>query len=204
VLEKLMNATASGPARAEVGARLAALRLSQQDATGALEALSASAAEGLPAAVTEARTITFARATAARGALKPALEALAALDTPAADEARASLLEQAKDWPGAVAALASYAQKTVPEDGALPEASAQVLLRLASAAAQAGDEILLARLRDRELPRMPAGKLADMFRLLTERPVQGIADLPRAAQEMALARELPAALKTIGGGSVQR
>jgi len=197
VLAKLLAATPPGVTQAELGSRLAALRLEQGDPTGALEALSASTADKLPPPLDEARTITFARATAARGALAPAVAALAALGTPAADEVRATLLEQAKDWPGAAAALASYAQQAVPADGMLAEAPARVLLRLASAAAQAGDESLLARLRDRELARMPEGKLADMFRLLTERPVQGVGDLPRAAQEAALARAVPAALKSL-------
>jgi hypothetical protein len=198
VLEKLMNATPEGPARAEIGARLAAVRLDQQDPAGALEALSASVADHLPAAVDEARTITFARATAARGGLAAATAALAALATPAADEARATLFEQAKDWRGAEGALLNYAQKTVPPDGPLAEAPANVLLRLASAAARAGDEALLARLRERELARMPAGKLADMFRLLTERPVQGVSDLPRAAKEAAFASGVPAELQALG------
>jgi hypothetical protein len=194
VLEKLMKATPEGPARAEIGARLASVRLDDHDPTGALEALSDSAADGLPAAVNEARTITFARATAARGALAPATAALAALGTPEADEVRATLSEQAKDWHGAVTALLSYVQKTVPADGPLAEAPANTLLRLASAAAQAGDEALLGQLRDHDLARMPAGKLADMFKLLTERPVQGVADLPRAAKEAAFAGTLPAEL----------
>ena len=195
VLEKLMDATPEGLARAEIGARLASVRLDQQDATGALEALSASTADHLPAEVNESRTITFARATAARGALAPAAAALTALGTPAADEARASIAEQAKDWHGAEAALLSYVQRTVPSDGPLAEGPASVLLRLASAAAQAGDEGLLGQLRDHDLARMPPGKLADMFKLLTERPVQGVADLPRAAQEAAFAGTVPAELK---------
>jgi hypothetical protein len=204
VLEKLMNATAPGPARAELGARLAAVRLEQKDPAGALLALSASAAAGLPPALDEARTIAFARATAARGQLGPATAALAALDAPAADEARATLLEQAKDWPGAVQALASYASKTVPSQGSLAEPQAQVLLRLASAAAQANDELLLGRLREQELARMPPGKTAELFRLLTERPVQNVGDLPRAAQEAALARDVPAALRTLAGPAARR
>jgi hypothetical protein len=201
VLEKLMTATPPGPAKAEVGARLATLRLRQNDPAGALETLSDSTAPDLPPAVEEERTILFARATAERGAIGPATAALAALGTAAADEARASLFERANDWPGAVAALASYAQKTVPADGPLAEVPARTLLRLASAAARAGDEALLGRLRDRELPRMPAGQIAEMFRVLTEGPVQGVADLPRAAQEAALARGVPAALKSLGAAA---
>jgi hypothetical protein len=198
VLQKLMDATQPGAAKAELGARLAAVKLEQADPTGALLALSASAITGLPAALDEARTIAFARATAARGALAPATAALSALDTAGADEARAALLEHAKDWPGAVAALSSFVARTVPTDGMLAEASARLLLRLASDAAQAADEPLLARLRARELARMPAGKTADLFRIITESPVQGVGDLPRAAQEARLARDVPADLKALG------
>jgi hypothetical protein len=198
VLQKLMAATPPGAAKAELGQRLAAMHLDLHDPAGALEALSASAADNLPPPLTEARTIAFARATAARGALEPATAALAALDSSAADEARASLLEQAKDWPGATAALLAYAGKTVPAQGMLGETPAQVLLRLASAAAQAGDETILAQLRDRELPRIPPGKTADLLRVLTERPVQGVSDLPRAAKEAALARGVPDALRRLG------
>ena len=202
LLRKLVDGTPAGPARAEIGARLAALRLGAGDAAGALAALSDSAATDLPAELQERRTIVFARATAARGSLAPAVAALAALDTPAATEVRASLLEAAKDWPAAEAALADYVRLTVPAEGALDEAAGRAVLRLAAAAAQAGDETMLAQLRDDTLPRLPAGKLADMLRVLTERPVAGVGDLPRAAQETALARALPADLHALGWQAV--
>lgn len=192
VLEKLAAATPPGAARGELGARLAALRLGQDDPAGALLALSASVAPDLSADLTERRTIAFARATAARGQLQSALAALAALDTAAADEARAALLEAAKDWPAASAALAALVARTLPAEGALGEAQAATLLRLAAAAAQAGDEATLTRLREHDMARLPRGKTQEMFRLLTERPVRSVADLPRAAQEAAWARNFPA------------
>lgn len=198
LLQKLVDGTPPGAARAELGARLAALRLDQGDATAALTALSASAADNLAPPLVERRTITFARATAARGALGPAVAALAALDSPAATEARASLLEAAKDWPAAEAALADYARLTLPAQGTLDEAAGRTLLRLAAAAAQAGDEAMLARVRTDELPRLPPGKVADMLRVLTESPVAGVPDLPRSAQEAALARALPSDLHALG------
>ena len=190
VLEKLVAATPAGAARAELGGRLAALRLGGGDTHGALLALSASTAADLLPALTERRTIIFARATAAAGALPAAVASLEALDGPAADETRADLLETAKDWPGAAIALSSLAARTVPVAGPLDDAPARLLLRLASAAAQAGDEPLLARLRHHDSARMPPGKLADMFALLTASPVQGVADLPRAAREAVVARAL--------------
>ncbi len=108
VLDKLMAATPPGAARAEVGGRLAAMKLAQGDAQGALVTLSDSTATDLPPPLIESRTITFARATAARGGLDAAVATLASLDTPASDEARADLLEAAKDWPAAASALASF------------------------------------------------------------------------------------------------
>jgi hypothetical protein len=197
VLEKLIGATPPGAARAELGARLARLQLEQGNAHTALVTLSGTTASELPPSLTENRTITFARATAAGGNLATAAATLAALDTPAADEARAGLLESAKDWPAAAAALASFAARTVPESGNLEEAGARTLLRLASAAAQAGDETLLTRLRAHDLARMPPGKLTQMFALLTESPVQGVADLPRAAAEATAAQSLPSALSAM-------
>jgi len=195
VLEKLAASAPVGPARAAFGSRLAAMRLEQGDAAGALKALAASDAPSLPAALVENRTMTFARAAAATGDMPRAAAALAALDTPASDGLRADLMEAAKDWPAAAAALRDYAAKTVPPEGQLNDAQARTLLRLASAAAQSGDAATLAGLREHDTARFPAGKLTELFRLVTSGPVQGVADLPRAARQTKLAGDLPAALK---------
>ena len=198
LLQKLVDASPPGATRAELGTRLAAWKLEQGDATGTLTALSASVAEGLPPALTERRTLLFARATAARGQIGPAIAALAMLDTTAAADERAALLEGAKEWPAAEAALADLARRTLPDSGPLDAEAGRSLLRLASAAAQAGDEAMLAQVRREMLPRLAPGKLADMLRLLTEQPVKDVPDLPRAAQEANLARALPADLGALG------
>jgi cellulose synthase operon protein C len=93
VLEKLMQAANSDAARAGFGARLAALRLRESDPAGALAALDASVATDLPADLAERRTLLVAAANARRGDNERALAALASLDTPAADEARATILD---------------------------------------------------------------------------------------------------------------
>jgi hypothetical protein len=197
VLEKLAANAAPGPVRAEFGGRLAAMRLAQGDAAGALAALTRSAADSLPPALLESRALTFARAAAAIGDLPSADAALAALDTLPAETLRADLLEAAQDWPAAESALRNLVRRTVPPDGPLTEPQARTLLRLASAAAQTGDDATLTTLREHDISRLPEGKLADLFRLLTEVPVRGVADLPRAAKEVKLARDVSAALNTL-------
>jgi hypothetical protein len=191
VLKKLMAAVEPGLARAEVGAQLAALRLREEDPAGALRALAASATEKMPPALLEARTLTFAQAAAATGELPRALETLDALDTAAADETRAAMLEHAAQWKEAEATLRHLASRRVPEDGPLNEVQARTLLRLASAAAQAGDELTLADLNRHDAARMPAGPLAQLLGVLTQRPVGLPGDLPRSANESGAARSVP-------------
>ena len=197
VLEKLMRAANSGITRAGFGARLATLRLREGDTAGALAALDASVAADLPADLTERRTLLAADADARRGNSERALAALGALDSAAADEARATILERANEWPAAQRALVALAAKTVPPDGALDDGQRRTLLRLATATARAGDDAALTELRQREGGRMATGPLADMFRLLTADQVRGVADLKRSGQEAALAHELPGQLKAL-------
>ncbi len=145
-----MQAAPSGVGRAGFGARLAALRLREGDAAGALAALAASVAADLPPELVERRALLLAAASARRGDNDHALAALGTLDSAAADEARATILERANDWPAAQRALADYAAKTVPPEGELDDAQRRTLLRLATAAARAGDDAALTALRQRE------------------------------------------------------
>ncbi len=197
VLQKLAAAAPAGLAQAELGVRLAAMHQALGNHAEALDALTASAAPGLPMGLLEGRTLAFARSAAALGDLGSATAALRELGVASATALRADLLEAGRDWPGAVSALRELVARSVPGEGVLSEAEARVVLRLASAAAQAGDTALLMALRERDSARFPPGKLLEMFAVLTAGPVQGVADLPRAAQEAKLARSLPAALKTL-------
>ncbi len=192
VLSKLMRAAPIGMARAGFGATLATLRLNENDNDGALVALSESNAAEMPDAVRERRAMITARVQAKRGQAGAAMEALAPLNSREADESRAAILERAKDWPAARDALALLAARVVPPTGLLDEAQRKVMLRFATAAAHAGDEIGLAAMREKMDGRLGSGPQADMFRLLTAAPVRGTADLPRARAEMGLARALAA------------
>ena len=197
ILEKLLGSTPSGLAKAEIGSRLAAMREQAGDHAGALAALSASETEEVTSALASDRTMVFARAAAGLGDIASATAALAQLDSPAALELRADLLERRKDWRGATASLRTLVERVVPPGGVLGESEARLVLRLATAAAQAGDDGVLAAIRERDSSRFPKGKLADMLALLTGKPVQGVADLARSAQETKLARSFPTALRSL-------
>ena len=203
-LERLMQAVPQGAGRAGFGASLAALKLREGDARGALETLVASdpaAAADMPASLVEQRALLFATASARVGDRGRALAALAMIRTAAAGELRSTILEQAGDWPAATEALADQAESLLPADGSLNDSQRRLLIRLASAASQAGDQAMLERLRTRESPRMANGPLGDMFRLLTADRVQSASDLKRAGQEMALARTVPDGIKALAAPS---
>jgi hypothetical protein len=199
VLAKLMQSS-TGAARAGFGARLAASRLREGNADGALAALSASSSDDLAPELRQQRVLVRARALARRGDPASAVALLEPIGSADADAARADILEEAKDWRQAERALADYADKTVPAAGSLNDAQRRTLLRLAGATAQAGDPAALAALRQREGKRMEGGPLGDMFRLLTSGPLQGSTDLSRVGREIALARGIPTDLKALAPG----
>ncbi len=196
VIERMVKAAPPGAGQAALGARLAALRLAEGDGAGTTAALASTDSPGLPAALVEERGLLDARAHAALHDTGGAAAILASLGTPAADELRATILGNAGDWPGAAAALASMASRSVPAEGVLDAAQQDLLLRLASAQARAGNDAALHDLGLREAQRM-VGPRGDMFRLLTAAPVNGIGDLRRAAGEIALARAMPASLAAL-------
>jgi len=197
VLAKLMHAAPPGPGRAAIGLRLATLRLHEGDAPGALAALDGTEAPNLPAALAEQRTLLRAGALARSGKVAAAISLLAGLDSDAAAAERADILEHAQDWPGAEQALAALVTRAVPVSGNLTDSARRLVLRLATAAAHAGDAQMLAALRARDDARMGTGPLADMFRLLTTEPIRGIADLPASVREVGLAKTLPSALQAM-------
>lgn len=186
ILQGLMQAAPAGEPRAEFGARLAQLLLDGGAPDRAAEALSASAAPDLPAALAETRALLQARVKAADGDLAGATGALSALGTAAADDLRAALLARANDWPGALAALSDLAAKQVPATGPLPDAAQDILVRQASAAAQVPDAAVLLAL-GRSADRL-TGARRDLFRVLTQAPLSGPGDLKRAGQELTAAR----------------
>ena len=179
-----------------LGAILAQSLLDGGDAAAAGAAMEQSEAAELPPALRDQRSFTQARIHAAEGRLPVAVAALTTLATPAADELRARLLEQAGDWRGAQAALADLGRKIIPSTGLLDQRMQDVVLRQASTAVQAEDDAALAALRLAYLSRLQPPRL-DLFRLLTTAPLSGSQDLPRAGSDVALARAIPQGLQAL-------
>jgi hypothetical protein len=205
LVARVMDAQAEGTPRAALGARLANIRLADADAAGALAALAASDAPQLPEALSNERRVLEARAIAEQGDLAGALSRLADLPGAAALELRATLLVSSGDWAGAIAPLQALAGETLPPaPGALDTAQRRTLLRLAAAAALSGRNDVLAQLARDRGPAMAEGPLSAPFRLLTSDPVRGLADLPRIATELQLARGLPRSLAAIDPPAARR
>jgi hypothetical protein len=204
VLQKLMKSAASATGKARFGTTLATLEAREKDDAGAIAALDASEGRDLPPELIEKRALLRAYAMAHRGDSAAAAVMLGAIRTPAANEARAMILEQAQDWPGAERAWSDYAATELPENGDLNEGQSRTLLRLVTATARAADNTALETLRTKYASRLGPGAFADMFRLLAAEPVRGASDLERAQQEATLAQSLPANLKALEAASPGR
>lgn len=196
VLDALIAAAAPGPARAGIAVRLAQMHVDAAAFPAAEATLRATDAPDLPPALIEQRILLLARARAAQGDLPAAVASLQALGTAPADELRATLLSQAADWPGSLAALADLAAKAIPAAGPLSNAMQDIVLRQASSAVHANDTALLADLYRCHNGRL-AGPRADLFRLLMAEPVRSPADLPRTATELTMARLMPDRLQSL-------
>ena len=195
VLQGLVQAAPPGQARAEFGTRLAQLLLEGGDAAGALAALDASGASGLPAPALEARGLLRARILAAAGETGDAVRDLARLGTEAADDLRATLLAEAGDWRGAQSALEALASRRVSPNGPLDAAAQDVLLRQVVAAAQLSDGPKLTALAS--FAARVTGPRGELFRVLTSPALEAAVDLPRARRELASARGLPQQLQSL-------
>ncbi len=186
VLEKMVQSTPAGQARASFGGQLATARLQSGDSVGAMKALADTSAESLPPDLLERRGLVFADAVAAQGDFPSSRLALLQIDTETADHKLAALAESSGRWPEAVEAWRALASRIIPPTGVVHEAGVQVLLRLAGAAAQAKDDVALTSLRSQFLPRLPKGHDADLFDFLTSGHVASSTQLPAIRRDLVL------------------
>jgi tetratricopeptide (TPR) repeat protein len=175
-------------ARKPVSTKLAALRLGEGDAAGALAALDA--ATGGDGEVVE-RAILRGRALARAGNRRVAEGLLSELGDDGA-EALADIRAEAQDWRGAAAAMMQHIDaKVPPAPEALNAAMRRDLARAAAYAAMANDSAVLSQLREAYGARMQGGPLAEAFTLLTGDSLRGVQDLPRLQREISQLRLLP-------------
>ena len=188
VLRDALGRLTDPAARKPVSTKLAALRLSEGDAPGALAALDA-AADGSAEEVE--RSILRGRALARAGNRRVAEGLLSELGDDGA-EALAEIRAEVQDWAGAASAMLQHIDAKIPPAPApLSPAMRRDLARAAAYAAMGNDTNALAQLRDNYGARMQGGPLAEAFTLLTGESLRGVQDLPRLQREITQLRLLP-------------
>jgi hypothetical protein len=145
----------------------------------------------------QTRQMLYARGELQRGHKDAALSMLSNLDTADADEARAEIYADRKDWAHAAFALTALEHKTI-SSADLTEKQQAIVMRLAEAAALSGDAATLERLAGSYGAVMAKSNSASLFRLVTSAPARGTEDLPRAFEEIQLAKKLQGRIGTAG------
>lgn len=192
LMARIVGQAQDAARRADLGARLAGLRMTMNNPAGVIEALSATAppvGADLPPAVIEARQMLYARAELGRRNVDRALEILTEVDAAEADRLRAQIYTSRKDWPKTVAALSALERKEITSPDVPPDKQA-IVMRLAVAAQLGGDTATLGRLAQTYGPAMAKGPSASLFRLVTSAPARAMTDLPRAFEEIQLAKKV--------------
>jgi len=165
LLDAQVRRRLSGTEKADVGARLAAIRLLDRAPEAALEALEISQVPGLPSALEARRRLLRARALAGAGKPDAALGLLAGVDSAPALQLAADIHSDQGDWAQAVTVL----ERLLPEpagDGALDPEGAGRVMRAAVAMTLAGQKDRLRALSATYAPAMAASAHAETFDLL--------------------------------------
>ena len=197
LLGRLVAAAPPGEGRAELGLRLAIQRQKLGDAPGALDALNGSTAADLPADLRERRALAYAGSAAETGDPGSALALLAGLTSSDSLALRSTIQERTGDWPGATGTLRRLVDRSLPADGPIDRPGALLVLRLASAAARAGDRAETAFVKAALMPRVPIPEFRPMLEFLTAERVDGVSDFERAAAEARLASAISGTLRTV-------
>ena len=176
ILRKLMDATPPGASSAKLGEKLARMLLDEGKPVDAEASLDQSDQPGLPPVLAEQRRLTRARALERQGKHGAALVALEGSSDADGQDLRASILAADGRWHDAKLALLTLS-KSLPEDGLLQPAQADMVMRLATAASRDGDKPLLERLARQTQGRWPDPELRRVFDLITA-PVLSDAKVP--------------------------
>ena len=154
-----------GVARAEVDTDLATIYLMDHKPEPALDAINASRTTVLPNALNARRRLVEARALMQIGRFDHALEVLGADKSADAQQLRADIAWQGKDWAKAGALLEARLGDRWKSTGPLKPAEEAALVRAGSAYSLANDEAALTRLRQRFIGFAPAAQHPDAVRI---------------------------------------
>ncbi|WP_029008960.1 tetratricopeptide repeat protein [Azospirillum halopraeferens] len=161
----------AGEQKADVGTRLATVRLLDAKPDLALHALEMSNVPGMPPQLKAERRIMQAKALAEMGRANEALQLLAEDDSREANLLRVDIAWRAQNWNQASVALGKIIGPAPAPGAELDPNESQLVLNRAVALALAGDATGLGLLRKEFGPAMEASADADAFRVLT-RPDQ--------------------------------
>ena len=177
LLSELVRTRLSGAEKAVVGARLAAIRILDDQAAAAADAIEISDSNDMPDVLRRERRLIYARALADLGRSEQALLLLTDDDSRVANLLRIGIAWRGQRWHEAEKALAKLIGPP-PLKGELPADLRQPLLNRAVALALAGDSDGLADLRRTYSASLEGTPESTAFRLLT-RPEQvtGLLDI---------------------------
>jgi hypothetical protein len=164
LLERQMSIRLAGVQKAEVGARLATIRLAANRPEEAIGAIVGSTEPNLPEDLLRQRTLLRARAEGRLGRIDTALNLLGNDTSREADGIRLEIYWRQSMWRD-VAALFSHWMKDV-DPARLDDAKARLVLNWAVALALSGDQAGVDALRRRFATRFAAGSFSQLFKAI--------------------------------------
>ena len=164
LLERQMSIRLAGVQKAEVGARLATIRLAANRPEEAVGALAGSAEPNLPDDLLRQRTLLRARAEGQLGRTEVALNLLGEDTSREADGIRLEIYWRQSMWRDVAALFGRWMKDTDP--ARLDDAKARLVLNWAVALALSGDQAGVDALRSRFATRFAAGAYSQLFRTI--------------------------------------
>jgi len=185
LLEDQVRFRLKGEEKAQIGARLALVRLLDDNADAALTALDQSEMPDLPEALTVQRRHLRARALAETGSIEDALLLLEDDESPDADLIRADVFWSIRDWSRASQVLRRIVRETGARPGEpLEDNQGRRILDLTVALTLSGNERGLARVRSNYGAAMDASPFRDAFRLIATPEAAAPIDVAAVAKKV--------------------